>query len=781
MSLTGVTKAKPANPLSVLRRDAWRDLPPGVYAQMVAHLYSPQFSVLGFSCFALTVVGATAAYIAHLPWLMVFVVLALGSIGGVALLVRWRRRAEASAPPQVWDRRFERLSWVSSTSVGLMVGIGLSASDDMRAHMVLIAMMLGAVSTTVRNYCRPRVVLGQLAGLILPGVVALILKFDPVYLVLALLGVGLAREMPRFCLSLHQRMVEALEAEESRGLQNQRFDAALSHMTHGLCMYDRDWRLVVCNQAYLDIFDLSPEVVKPGALLMDLYVHAIARGLYPGKTPEELMTATTAQLAQGAMVVTQTLGDGRIISVSRGPTADGGWVATFEDVTQRKAAEAKIEHLARHDVLTGLCNRANFREKLEVACEHARRGAPSAVMYLDLDRFKAVNDTLGHPVGDALLKQVTARLLACTRGTDTVARFGGDEFAIIQTGAPQPAGAEVLAQRLVQALSAPFEIDGRAVVIGASIGVAVAPIDGVTPDVLMKQADLALYEAKGQGRGRHRFFSPGMDDEMQARRALELDLRRAAELGEFELAYQPMFSIETKAITGFEALLRWRHPTRGLVPPNDFIPVADEIGLMPRIGEWVLHRACADAVTWPKQVRLAVNLAAAQFAGDLPATVLDALTRSGLSPNRLELEVTENLMLRDPEPILATLQRLRGLGVRIAIDNFGTGYSSLAYVRRFAFDKIKIGQPFVQDLPEREQSLAVVRAVTNLGGSLGIATTGEGVETEAQLERLRAEGCIEAQGFFLGRPGSAADALVLAKGDKATVEAAARSARRRRG
>jgi len=781
MSLTGVTKAKPAGLLSVLRRDAWRDLPPGVYAQMVADLYSPQFSVLGFSCAALTVVGATAAFVGGLPWLMVFVVVALGAIGAVGGLVRWRRRSPDSAPPQVWDQRFERLSWISAGSVGLMVGLGLAATDDIRVHMILIAMMLGAVSTTVRNYCRPRVVIGQLAGLILPGVVAFTLKFDPLYMVLAMLGIGLVREMPRFCLSLHRRMIDALVAEELRGVQNQRFDAALSHMTHGVCMYDRDWRLVVCNQAYLDIFDLSPEVVKPGAMLMDLYVHAIERGLYPGKTPEELMTATKAQLAQGAMVVTQTLGDGRIISVSRGPTADGGWVATFEDVTQRKAAEARIEHLARHDVLTGLCNRANFRERLENACEHARRGVPSAVMFLDLDRFKAVNDTMGHPVGDALLKAVTARLRACTRGTDTVARFGGDEFAIIQTGAPQPAGAEVLAQRLVQALSAPYEIDGRPVIIGASIGVTVAPVDGFTPDALMKQADLALYEAKGQGRGRHRFFSPGMDDEMQARRALELDLRRAAELGEFELAYQPMFSIETKAVTGFEALLRWRHPTRGLIAPSDFIPVAEDIGLMPRIGEWVLHRACADAMCWPQSVRLAVNLAAAQFAGDLPATVLDALTRSGLSPNRLELEVTENLMLRDPEPILATLQRLRGLGVRIAIDNFGTGYSSLAYVRRFAFDKIKIGQPFVQDLPERGQSLAVVRAVTGLGDSLGIATTGEGVETEAQLDRLRAEGCIEAQGFFLGRPGTAADALVLARAGAPQDAIVGKAGRRRRG
>jgi PAS domain-containing protein len=292
---------------------------------MVADLYSPQFSVLGFSCLALTVVGATAAYIAHLPWLMIFVAVALSAIGGVGLLVRWRRRAPDSAPPQVWDERFERLSWISAGAVGLMVGLGLAATDDIRAHVVLIAMMLGAVSTTVRNYCRPRVVIGQLAGLILPGVVAFALKFDPLYLVLALLGIGLAREMPRFCLSLHRRMIDALVAEESRSLQNKRFDAALSHMTHGLCMYDRDWRLVVCNQAYLDIFDLSPEVVKPGAMLMDLYVHAIERGLYPGKTPEELMTATTAQLAQGAMVVTQTLGDGRIISVSRGrpPTAAG--------------------------------------------------------------------------------------------------------------------------------------------------------------------------------------------------------------------------------------------------------------------------------------------------------------------------------------------------------------------------------------------------------------------------------------------------------------------------
>ena len=398
-----------------------------------------------------------------------------------------------------------------------------------------------------------------------------------------------------------------------------------------------------------------------------------------------------------------------------------------------------------------------------------------AVLCLDLDRFKPVNDTLGHPVGDALLRAVAARLLACVREGDTAARLGGDEFAVLQAGAGQPEAAGALARRLVEALSAPYEVLGHQVVVGASVGVALAPGDGRDPDELLKRADMALYRAKADGRGTFRSFEPGMDARLQARRLLELDLRKALAAGELELHYQPLVDLRTGAVSALEALLRWRHPARGLVPPGEFVPLAEEIGLIVPVGGWVLRRACADAAGWPGGVRVAVNLSAAQFRGrELVAAVVGALAAAGLAPARLELEITETVLLRDGEATLATLRELRALGVRIAMDDFGTGYSSLGYLRSFPFDKIKIDRCFVRDLGASADCEAIVRAVTGLGGSLGIATTAEGVETEEQLERLRAEGCDEAQGFHLGRPMPAADVrALLDRGDARQRPAAA--------
>src|SRR4051794_16629582 len=438
-------------------------------------------------------------------------------------------------------------------------------------------------------------------------------------------------------------------------------------------------------------------------------------------------------------------------------------VGVITDVTRYREAEAHIRHLAQHDHLTGLANRALFRERLGRALAAARRGGgPVAVLCLDLDRFKPVNDTLGHPGGDALLRAVAARLLACVREGDTAARLGGDEFAVLQAGAGQPEAAGALARRLVEALSAPYEVLGHQIVVGASVGVALAPGDGRDPDELLKRADMALCRAKADGRGTFRSFEPGMDARLQARRLLELDLRKALAAGELELHYQPLVDLRTGAVSALEALLRWRHPARGLVPPGEFVPLAEEIGLIVPVGGWVLRRACADAAGWPGGVRVAVNLSAAQFRGrELVAAVVGALAAAGLAPARLELEITETVLLRDGEATLATLRELRALGVRIAMDDFGTGYSSLGYLRSFPFDKIKIDRCFVRDLGASADCEAIVRAVTGLGGSLGIATTAEGVETEEQLERLRPEGCDEAQGFHLGRPMPAAEVVAF--------------------
>jgi diguanylate cyclase (GGDEF)-like protein len=428
---------------------------------------------------------------------------------------------------------------------------------------------------------------------------------------------------------------------------------------------------------------------------------------------------------------------------------------TVEDITERRQAEARIAHMAQHDALTGLPNRTLFRDRLAGALARAQRGESSAVLCLDLDRFKVVNDTLGHPVGDALLKQVAARLQAELRDTDTVARFGGDEFAVLQTTGQQPGSASALARRLIEVLGTPYEVSGHQVVIGASIGIALISADSADPDELLKDADLALYRAKADGRAAWRFFEPEMDAHMQARRLLEMDLRRALKAGEFELNYQPLVNLHTGKLAGFEALLRWRHPERGLVPPADFVPLAEEIGLIVPIGKWVLQTACAEAASWPKALKLAVNLSAAQFqvSAALVQTVSDALSASGLAADQLELEITESIMLQDTEETLATLHRLRRLGVGISMDDFGTGYSSLSYLRLFPFTKLKIDRSFIQDLGETPGNCAaIVRAIISLSGSLGMVTTAEGVETTAQLNRLALEGCDQVQGYLFSKP-----------------------------
>ena len=430
-----------------------------------------------------------------------------------------------------------------------------------------------------------------------------------------------------------------------------------------------------------------------------------------------------------------------------------------EDIADRKRAEAQIARLAHYDPLTELPNRVLFQKDLSDAlARRSRTGDQLAVHFIDLDRFKTVNDTLGHPLGDALLRIAAERLRSCVREGDTVARLGGDEFAVVQSGLTDLAGATKLAERVVEAMAAPFDLQGHQVMIGASVGVAVAPSDGDDADELLKKADMALYRAKADGRGAFHFFERAMDEQLQARRALELDLRRALVAGEFQLYYQPLYNLGDDRVTGCEALLRWNHPDRGMVSPADFIPIAEEIGLIVQLGEWVLREACAEAATWPDHVRLAVNLSPAQFRDrGLVRTVVSALAVSGLPAERLELEITESVLLQDNVANMGMLHDLKALGVRISMDDFGTGYSSLSYLRSFPFDKIKIDQTFVRDILEDSDAMAIIKAVLDLGASLGIVTTAEGVETQEQLDALRDQGCAEIQGYFISRPAPASE------------------------
>ena len=551
--------------------------------------------------------------------------------------------------------------------------------------------------------------------------------------------------------ALYQREVELRS-------QNQRFDAAINNMVQGLCMFDQDKRLVVCNEQYARMYGLSSEQVKVGTTLRTILEYRAATGNMLGDTERYIQNRLEEVDRCVPYQVVNELRDGRVISVVHQPLVAGGWVALHQDITEQKRAEQKIAHMAHHDALTGLPNRVLFREQLTCHLGSAMSGASLAVLCLDLDYFKQANDTFGHPIGDALLCAVGRRLRDYVRETDIVARLGGDEFAILQIGVEQPVSASLLAQQLVDAMVKPFGVDGHEIAIGTSIGISVAPNDSIDADYLLKSADMALYRTKEHGRSGFSFFEPKMDAEMQERRTLEMDLRKAVAVGEFELFYQPVMTLDDDTICGFEALLRWNHPTRGMVSPATFIPLAEETGLIIGLGEWVLRQACAEAAKWPSHLKIAINLSPVQFRSKtLVATVMSAIANAGISSNRVELEITEAILLQNSEATIVTLHQLHSLGVRISMDDFGTGYSSLSYLQSFPFDKIKIDQSFTRDIDRNSDALAIIHAVSGLGISLGMTITVEGVETREQLELIRAEGCNEVQGYLFSTPQPASE------------------------
>ena len=545
------------------------------------------------------------------------------------------------------------------------------------------------------------------------------------------------------------------EQEEALRIRNLQFDSAINNMSHGLCFFDPAHRLIVCNDRYVEMYDLPRDRIGPGTSLAEIVDMRFEVGSFPAMSKEEYLhwRAKVAISAEPTDSVVE-LRNGRTFKIRHRPMPDGGWVATHEDITEQRQSEVKIEYMAHHDSLTDLANRVLLNERLEQALGHRiHREEIVAVHHLDLDHFKAVNDTFGHLAGDKLLKIVAGRLRGLVRDTDTIARMGGDEFVIVQGPIRDPAEATSLAQRIIALISEPYDIDGHQAIIGASIGIAVGPSDGLRPDKLLRNADLALYRAKGDGRGQFRFFEPAMDQQMQARRIMEQDLRKALAAGEFELYYQPVVNLASNEISGFEALIRWNHPEKGMVAPATFIPLAEEIGFIVPIGEWVIRQACTTAAKWPADLHVAVNISAVQFRSPgLMQVIVGALAASGLQPTRLEIEITESVLLQNKETTLELLHQLRALGVRIAMDDFGTGYSSLTYLQCFPFDKIKIDRSFVKDITENTGSLNIVRAVAALANGMGMTATAEGVETSEQLDKITSEGCTEMQGYLFSKP-----------------------------
>jgi diguanylate cyclase (GGDEF)-like protein/PAS domain S-box-containing protein len=557
-------------------------------------------------------------------------------------------------------------------------------------------------------------------------------------------------------------------------LEKQRLDTAVNNIPQGLIVYDNTAHVTVCNDRYIEMFGLSADVVKPGCTMQDLIYHRKETGSFDGDV-EEFCSAIINDVASGKVThqITEAPG-GRAIQIINQPLEAGGWVATIEDVTERKQAEERITHLAHYDPLTDLPNRALFHERLKQELARIMPGEQLAVLYIDIDEFKSVNDTLGHLIGDELLKSVAVSLSRCIGGSDFVARLGGDEFAVVQTAVRTEAEVTDLAERIFNAIRTPYECLGHQVTTDASIGVALAPQHGTDLHQILKNADMAMYAAKSAGRRTYRFFEPDMDAQVKARRLLELDLRQAISDGALEVYYQPCLGLQDNKITGCEALLRWRHPVRGMVSPAEFIPIAEETGLINQIGEWVLTTACAEATTWPEDIKLAVNVSPVQFkSGTLALKIVGALAASGLAASRLELEITEAVLIRDDDAALAILHQLRDIGVRIALDDFGTGYSSLSYLQRFPFDKIKIDRCFVNDIEDPDGSSCIVQAVVNIAAARNMTTTAEGVETRQQQQLLRMLGCSEMQGYLFSpaRPAAEIKPLFFAHAKKSPAVA----------
>ena len=557
------------------------------------------------------------------------------------------------------------------------------------------------------------------------------------------IAAGMAVLVTAFSLLLAVRAFARLH-RSARG----HLDTALNNMTQGLMQYDSQSRIVFFNKRYVEMYGLSLDVIKPGCLFRDVMQHRKATGSFEGDPTEfcdrVLKNVSEKRLTHTVLATTS----GRLYQIVNQPLDDGGWVTTHEDVTELKRSEQQVEHLAHYDALTGLPNRILFRAKLAHEIGQAEIGEKFALLYLDIDEFKDINDSLGHPVGDEFLKQLAQRLQACVGTADFIARLGGDEFAIIQTAVREAVEVEALANRVHAAIREPFHCGGHQLSADASIGIAMAPADGSEIDQLIKHADLAMYEAKASGRRAFRFFVPRMDAVARARREMALDLRTAISAGQFELYYQPIVTIRDGTINSCEALIRWNHPAKGLISPADFIPVAEDTGLITEIGEWVLATACAEAAAWPAHIKIAVNVSPVQFTSQtLALRVMQALATSGVSASRLELEITEAVLIRDDDAALAVLHQLREIGVRIALDDFGTGFSSLSYLQRFPFDKIKIDRSFIKDLCPGGSS-SIVQAVVTIADSRSIVTTAEGVDTQPQLDLLRTLGCTQMQGWL---------------------------------
>ncbi|EJW12428.1 diguanylate cyclase/phosphodiesterase (GGDEF & EAL domains) with PAS/PAC sensor(s) [Rhodovulum sp. PH10] len=772
-------------------------LPPDVLAELVDGLFGPNVSfVVGAIC--CLAIGTTIAVRTESAWpTAVTALLAVMVAGRGVLAIAYRRRDRAAAPATATVRRWERRYAIGAMTFGAALGAlcvaVFLATDDTLCHLLANGVATGyTAGVTARNSARPRIAIAQLALVLLPIAVAAALLGGPLYWLLAgvtVLYFVATVEIVLFLGNRHRRLLlatrETSRLAASLAAQNLRFDAALGNMSHGLCMFDRAGRLAVCNARLCEIYRVPPGTFTPGMTVLDMIEASAAAGNHPQIDPVEMAAEYERRLGAGApSQSTMALGPDRTILLSQWPIADGGAVVLFEDITERERAEARAQWLATHDDLTGLPNRTKFSATLEAAIRTAEHeGRRFAVMFLDLDRFKFVNDTLGHAAGDRLLGVIAGRLAGCVEEGDVVSRLGGDEFVILLRDTGDAAGAGAVARRILSTVVEPVVVQGQECRVAASIGVAFFPDDGADEQTLTRNADAAMYLAKDEGRNCVRFFSPVIEARSIERLMMETSLRGALERNELVLHYQPKKDLATGEVSGVEALLRWNHPALGLLLPGRFVPLAEDTGLIVPIGRFVLHAACAQGMAWQRRglppVTIAVNLSPRQFADEnLLVDIEEALAWSGFPPGLLELEITESMVMQNIGRAVDLLTAVREMGIRLAIDDFGTGYASMALIKQMPIDTIKIDRTFLSDVPADPEARAITDAIIALGKALDLTIVGEGVELSAQEDFLRERGCDEMQGFLFSRP-LPADALAVflaehhARADRPAAGAAA--------
>ncbi len=738
------------------KRGNQEELEPVLYSALINSMcqnFWPMF--IGTVCTAAAAVMTAIKTGNILLWPFVVLIIGIGTARAFQMR-KYERRTSVLSFDQAkhLEPRYAVGAMAYAAVLGIWCFITIFGNDDAVSHMVCVAVTIGyTAGAAARNYGRPNLVQCHVLVACGPMSLALALHSNPYYIGLAVLLALFFIGLKGINLSLHAIFVKALTSSFRESALAGQFDTALNNMPHGLCMFRADGRLAVMNHRFSEMMNLSDDLVQRGASASDIIAACVVAGSVSSTSGKMILSEIENTQARDMITTDPDITRGRSLSWTFQPMTGGGAVVLLEDITERRNAEARISHLARYDELTALPNRVNFRDEIGRLLA-IQQGAEqlSALLFVDLDQFKQVNDTLGHPCGDQLLCAVAERLREMLRPEDFVARFGGDEFVVFQQNIQSADDAAGLARRIVDRLSERYKIDNHLVEIGASVGIAMST-HGVSADTLLKNADMALYRAKADGRGTFCFFRDEMAQTVEARRILELDLRKALANEEFELYYQPLINLKSGKIATCEALLRWNHPVRGTVSPIDIIPVAEDMGLIVDLGRWILRKACMECMKWPEGVSVAVNFSPQQFhQRDVLSEVRYALEVSGLPANRLEIEITESSLLRNTQMTHDVLSQLHSLGVRISLDDFGTGYSSLSYLHNFPLQKVKIDRSFLEGI-DSDRPLTLLRGVARLSADLGMSVVVEGIETNEQLELISADGTVsEVQGYLFSRP-----------------------------